>query len=263
MDDEAIYRLENGAFVPSGHARGPWDPEAQHGGGPAALLARAVEHLEAPGPMLLARITIEFLAAVPLAPVEVGAAIVRPGKRLQFAEATLSAGGRDILRARAVRVRREPVNVPPEALRGPRLTSPDGLETIPVPFAPHGEQEGFGPTAMELRFTDGVFGEPGPATAWFRLGRPLVEGEEPSPAQRTMAAADFGNGIASELRFETHLFVNTDLSVACAREPVGEWIGVEAVTDHGPEGTALASSVLHDVDGPFGRATQSLYVAPR
>ena len=263
MADEAIYRLEDGVFVPSAHARGPWDPEAQHGGGPAALLARAVERLEAPGPMLLARMTIEFLGAVPLAPIEVSAEIVRPGKRLQLAEATLRAGGRDILKARAVRLRREAVDVPAEAIRGPRLTSPDQLETVPVPFAPHGAAEGFGPTAMELRFVSGVFNEPGPATAWFRMRRPLVEGEEPSAAQRTMAAADFGNGIASELRFETHLFVNTDLSVACAREPVGEWIGVEAVTDHGPEGTALASSVLHDVEGPFGRATQSLYVAPR
>lgn len=263
MTDEPIYRLEGDQLVPTGHARGPWDPQAQHGGGPAALVARAVERLEAPGPMLLARLTIEFLGAVPLAPLDVRAEIVRPGKRLQLAEATLSCDGNDILKARAVRLRREPVAVPEGAIRGPRLTPPEDLPEIPVPFAPHGEPEGFGPTSMELRFADGVFGEPGPATAWFRLRRPLVEGEDPSPEQRAVAAADFGNGIASELRFETHLFVNTDLSVAFAREPVGEWIAVEAVTDHGPDGTALASSVLHDTDGPFGRATQSLYVAPR
>ena len=53
----------------------PWDPEAMHGGAPAALLARAVERLEAPAAMLLARITIEFLGPVPLAPVEVTAEV--------------------------------------------------------------------------------------------------------------------------------------------------------------------------------------------
>lgn len=263
MPDEPIYRLEEDRLVPTGHARGPWDPQAQHGGGPAALLARAIERLEAPGPMLLARLTIEFLGAVPMQPLTVAAEVVRPGKRLQLAEATLSCDGTDILRARAVRLRREPVAVPGSAIPGPRLPAPDELPSIPVPFAPHGEPDGFGQTSMELRFSEGVFGEPGPATAWFRLRRPLVEGEEPSPAQRAVAAADFGNGIASELRFETHLFVNTDLSVAFAREPAGEWIAVEAVTEHGPDGTALASSVLHDAAGPFGRATQSLYVAPR
>jgi hypothetical protein len=92
---------------------------------------------------------------------------------------------------------------------------------------------------------------------------PLVEGEEPSATQRAVAAADFGNGVAAELAFEEHLFVNTDLSVHLSREPAGEWIAVEAVTEHGPEGTALASSTLHDLDGPVGRGAQTLFVAPR
>src|SRR5207302_853838 len=117
----AIFtELERGVLEPSGHARGPWDPNAMHGGGPAALLARAIERLEAPGPMLLSRITIEFLAPVPLAPVEVSAEVVRPGRRLQLAEATLSSGGIDVLRARAVRIRREPVDVPATAIPGSR-----------------------------------------------------------------------------------------------------------------------------------------------
>jgi hypothetical protein len=128
---------------------------------------------------------------------------------------------------------------------------------------PHGADEGFGQTAMELRIAKGHFDEPGPATAWFRLTMPLVAGEEPSPAQRAVAAADFGNGISSELRFEEHLFVNTDLTVHFSREPVGEWIAVEAVTDHGPDGTAMAASALHDVEGPVGRAAQSLFVDTR
>ena len=259
----AVYHVENGRFVPSGHARSPWDPASQHGGGPAALIARALERCQAPGPMLLARLTIDFMGAVPLKPLEVDARIVRRGRRLQIAEAVLSSDGTTICRARGVLLRREAVAVPDAARRPARITPPHELETAPVPVPPHGEMEGFGPSAMELRFATNTFDNPGPATAWFRLRRPLVEGEEPSGVQRAVAAADFGNGISSELSFATHLFINTDLSVHLAREPVGEWIAVEAVTDHGPEGTALASSVLHDVQGPLGRAAQSLYVAER
>jgi hypothetical protein len=258
----ALFTEQDGLFVPSGHARGPWDINSLHGGAPAALLARAVERLEAPGPMLLSRITMEFVGAVPLAPLEVRAEVVRPGKRLQLVEATISADGREVCRARAVRLRLAPVAVPHRAMPAPRLEPPSG-EAWQMGVPAHGATEGFGQTGMELRFVHGHFEVRGPTTAWFRLTMPLVAGEEPSPTQRAVAAADFGNGISAELGFEGHLFVNTDLSVHLSREPVGEWIAVEAVTEHGPQGTALAASVLHDADGPVGRAAQSLFVAAR
>ncbi|MFL5845224.1 MAG: thioesterase family protein [Solirubrobacteraceae bacterium] len=259
----AIFTRDGDAFVPSGHARGPWDGDSLHGGAPAALIARAVERLESPGPMLLARLTIEFLGAVPLAPLEVRAETVRPGRRLQLAEASVLAGGKEVCRARAVRLRREAVEVPAHTIPGPRLTPPDDLESWQMWTPAHGHDEGFAQTAMELRFASGHFDVRGPTTAWFRLTMPLVEGEEPTPVQRAAAAADFGNGVAAELTFEQHLFVNTDLTMHLSREPAGEWIAVEAVTEHGPEGTALASSTLHDERGPIGRAAQSLFVAAR
>lgn len=260
---QAIFAERDGLLVPSGHARGPWDPGAQHGGPPAALIVRAVEALDAPGPMLLARVTIEFLSAVPLAPLEVSAEIVRPGRRLQIAEATIRAGETEVCRARAVRLRRETVEVPANAVPGPIVADVEPLAAYTMPSPLHHEVEGFGPTGMELRFTDGAFMQPGPATAWFRMRMPLVQGEEPSGAQRAIVAADFGNGIGSELEFATHVFVNTDLTMHLFREPEGEWIAVQARTEHGPDGTATAWSRLHDARGPIGIAAQSLYVSAR
>ena len=260
---QAIFAADQDAYVPSEHARSPWDENALHGGAPAALMAREVERLEAPGPMLLARFAMEFSGSVPMVPLHVAAEIVRPGKRLQIAEVTLSAEGTVVCRARATRIRREDVEVPPRTIPVRRLPPPESAEPSEIPVSIYGHEIGFGRTGVELRFTDGAFVEQGPATAWFRLKRPLVEGEEPTPTQRAVAAADFGNGMAAELRFDTHLFVNTDLTVSLSREPVGEWIALEGVTEHGPEGTALAASTLHDADGPVGRAVQSLYVTAR
>lgn len=267
MSAEAVFvERADGALVPTGHARGPWDPEQCHGGGPAALIARAVERLPAPEPMLLARLTVEFLRPVPLAPLTVTAEVLRPGRRLQVAEAVLRAGGEDVLRARAVCLRRAPVAVPrralpaPEGRPGPEAGRPldlGGLRGVPV------EGAAFAYSAMEIRFLEGRFAAPGPATAWFRLRLALVEGERPTPAQRAAAAADFGNGIGRELDFATHLFVNTDLTLHLSREPVGEWIGLCSRTEHGPEGTATARSDLFDADGALGLAAQSLYVAER
>ena len=85
----------------------------------------------------------------------------------------------------------------------------------------------------------------------------------PRPLQRTVAAADFGNGISSAHPFEEYLFVNCDLSVHLHREAEGEWIGLDARTVVGPQGIAQAVSVLHDERGPIGHAAQTLFVERR
>lgn len=267
MSAEAVFvERADGTLDPTGHARGPWDPDQCHGGGPAALIARAVERLPAPEPMLLARLTLDFLRPVPLAPLTVAAEVVRPGRRLQLAEVVLRAGGEDVLRARALRLRRAAVAVPGRALPapggrpGPQAGRPldvGGSRGVPA------EGAAFAYSAMEIRFLEGRFAEPGPATAWFRLRLPLVAGEQPTPVQSAAAAADFGNGIGRELDFATHLFVNTDLTLHMSREPVGGWIGLSSRTEHGPEGTATARSDLFDEAGALGLAAQSLYVAER
>jgi hypothetical protein len=115
---------------------------------------------------------------------------------------------------------------------------------------------------MELRFARGDW-DRGAALGWFRLAMALVEGEDPSPAQRAVAAADFGNGLSRTLDFQTHLFVNTDLTVHLHREPVGEWVALDARTDLDPAGLGQATSVLSDERGRVGVAAQSLFVDER
>src|SRR3954464_10854055 len=92
MEPEPIFRAaEAGVYVPTGHARGPWDRDALHGGAPAALLMRAVGALGTG--LSVGRLTIDFLGPVPLAPLSVAATVVRRGRRFAVAEATISAGG--------------------------------------------------------------------------------------------------------------------------------------------------------------------------
>jgi hypothetical protein len=44
---------------------------------------------------------------------------------------------------------------------------------------------------------------------------------------------------------------------------VGEWVLLEAATAVGADGTGLATTRLSDQHGSFGRAWQTLLVAPR
>ncbi|HWH28519.1 MAG TPA: thioesterase family protein, partial [Mycobacteriales bacterium] len=91
---------------------------------------------------------------------------------------------------------------------------------------------------------------------------PLVPGEEPSPLQRVLAVADSGNGLSSELDLSWY-FINPELTVHLHREPVGEWLCVDAVTTVSSGGAGLATTALSDLDGPVGVGAQSLLVAPR
>jgi hypothetical protein len=258
MSTEPVFEPRDGRFVASQLARGPWDPSAQHGGAPAALLVRAFERLPAPEGLSLARVTYEFLRPAPIGPVEVRAEIARPGRRVQLLEGSMLADGVEVVRARALRVRRAdatPASVDGEAPPpGPAHGRPTELR------APHRPM--FALDAVEIRFVSGEWGS-GPCTAWFRLRRPLVGDEEPSALQHLAAAGDFGNGISATLSWDEYLYINPDLTLYIEREPIGEWICLDAQTRISTDGIGIAESVLYDERGRVGRATQALLVAPR
>ncbi len=254
---DAVYLEDGGAFAPTGHARGPWDPGQQHGGAPSALVARAIEAL-APE-MALTRLTLDFQGVVPVAPLTVGAELVRKGRRLQQAEATVTAGGRDVVRARASLYRRTELDgLPPSGLT-PLAGPPDAGEPLRYD---DGGGDAFGLTAMDIRFVQGSWRE-GPSQTWFHLRIPLVAGEEPTGVQRAAAAADFPNGVSAILDWAEWLFINTDLTVTLFRPPRGVWIGLDAQTVLDASGAGMATAVLHDLDGPIGRSQQTLLVERR
>jgi acyl-Coa thioesterase superfamily protein/acyl-CoA thioesterase superfamily protein len=250
----AFYTREGELLTPTELTRGPWDPDAQHAGPPAALLARALERCEPRPEMQIGRVTVEILGPVPLAPLGVSASVVRPGRSVELLEASLSGPEGELMRARAWRLSTGELTT---AGSSPSSGPGEGEERD---FFPTGQAVGYH-TAMEYRFVRGGFLEPGPATVWMRMRVQLVEGEEPTPLQRVMTAADSGNGVSAALDWRRHLFINTDLSVHLLRPLEGDWVCLEAETLIGPLG--LADTALWDERGRIGRAAQTLLVRPR
>jgi hypothetical protein len=259
--DEAFYERVGDGFVATELTRGPWDPGAQHAGPPSALLGREIEGLEDAESFHVGRVTFEILKSVPIGPVRVEAAVVRPGRKVQMVEATLSGEDGELMRARAWRLRKSAIEIPDEVVSTP--PAPPGPDEGSRPeFFETGQSVGYH-TAMEWRSVGGGFLEPGPATVWMRMRCPLVDGEEPTPLQRTLVAADVGNGISAVLDWRRYLFINVDLSVHLERMPEGEWVCVDAVTLPQPDGVGTAESVLSDERGRIGRAAQTLLIAKR
>ncbi|HUO72533.1 MAG TPA: thioesterase family protein [Solirubrobacteraceae bacterium] len=260
MSETGIFVAANGSISATELARGPWDPNAQHGGAPAALMMRAFERLPAAEGLVLARITYEFLRPAPLGQLDVEAVVARPGRRVQLLEGSISANGTEVVRARALQVRSVDIGSASALGAGPEPPPPGPREGRPNEFVPTFRPM-FAPDAIEIRFVAGTFGG-GPSTAWFRLRAPVVAGEEPTPLQRLAAAGDFGNGISSVLPWGEYLFINPDLTLYIERPPVGEWICLNAQTSIALDGIGTAEAVLYDTRGRVGRATQALLIAP-
>jgi hypothetical protein len=285
---DTIFLNDGRSFMPTEHARGPWDPQALHGGAPAALIADAFERVEPGSGLRIARLGFELLRPIPFAPLTLSTRIARPGRRVQELAAELSDGERVVCRASALRVQEVSAEVAAAAIvqeaatdlaaatggdaeapevdahaRSDALAPPD--QARPVRFAldeENIERASFAASAMEMRWLSDPRAS-GPGRVWMRLRHPLLDGREPTALARLVATADFGNGVSAELPFERFLFINADLTIHLQRLPLGEWIGLDARTLLHGGGTGLAESVLHDVHGPVGRAFQTLVVQPR
>ncbi len=258
----AFYVPDGNRYLATELTRGPWDPGAQHAGPPAALLGREIEGLPDAEEFQVGRVTCEILRSVPIAPVAVSARVLRPGRRVQLVEAELrDEAGEPLMRAGAWRIRTGAVEIPPEAMAAEE-PPPGPAEGAEVEFFQTGETVGYH-SAMEIRFVRGGFVEPGPALVWLRMRQPLVAGEEPTPLQRVLVAADVGNGVSASLDYRRYLFINVDLTVHLERMPVGEWVCVDAQTLPQGNGVGTAESVLSDERGRIGRALQTLLIAER
>jgi hypothetical protein len=263
MPSGAYAALDADSFRPSSLTRGPWHPDHQHAGPPIALMCRAIEKSALNlGLRHLSRLTANLLRPVPIRDLTIEVITNYVGRNAGHFFARLKADDKEVAHVMAL------------AQRENHLKLPDCLPGHPLPRAPQGPEDSaaaifpFDRTQlgyadlMETRVARGVFFK-GPCATWFRLRHPLLENEEPSVYQRVAVAADSGNGISAILDFSRYSFVNLDLTINLLRKPIGEWICLDARSALGPNGCGLAESMLYDVDGLIGRATQTLAIRVR
>jgi hypothetical protein len=247
-------------FFPTDLARGPWDPDACHGGPPTGLLVRALER--AVPAMRLARISVDLGRTVPMAGFTIVSEVTRTGRTTANSTAAiLDADGK--VRTTATGVHLAVTDVPlfegPFDNHGtvtPRLADSTPGE-FPLRRATH-DWRGFR-DAAEVRYPRGEDNRPGLTTVWMRTV-PLLPDEEMSPFQRISPLADSSNAFGRNTEPERFQFINTDLVIALHRDPIGEWLGSRSGSTWQPTGSGLADALLFDDQGPVGWALQMLLV---
>jgi hypothetical protein len=217
-----------------------------------------MERYESDDNMRLARVCVDILRPVPVGPLTARTQVLRAGKRVALLQTVLESGGQEVLIARGWRIARS-ASMPVIARDG---NAPPIPRAAKAPRFPGGNVDGY-LAQIEWRFETGNFDEPGPCKAWGRPRIPLLPGEELSPMSRTLLLADSGSGVSMALDPRAYIFINVDLTVILQRDPVGEWLLLDALTTMGGTGTGLAQTELSDTGGVVGTCIQTLLVSPR
>jgi hypothetical protein len=263
MGGQAFYtQTGTEAFDSSASTAGPWSSLTQHAGPPSALLARQIEGYQPRPGHRLARVSVDILAPVPVAPLQITVEPIRTGKRVELLQATAQAEGRTVLIARAWRLVAASSDFPPCPAPGSPGDMPETggeLSAEDTAFPDSWHQDGY-LSAIDWCLEHGSFATSGPAKAWARPNVALVDGEAMTPWQRVLTVADSGSGISVCAPPAEHPAINCDISVVLHRDPAGDWIGLDSRTTAVPGEGAMTQTTVFDPTGVTGSATQTLVV---
>jgi hypothetical protein len=242
--------------------RSTWSATIQHGAPVSALLVRALERCEARDDARLSRVLVDLLGGVPAdGDLWVRSRIERPGRQIELVTAEMLAPGPD----------GEPR--PVAKASGWRLKIIDTTEVLHAPAAPlrplaearsrdlKKDWDRNYVHSVDWRWLTTPMNE-GPGESWLRPEVDLVKGEVMTPLERLFSVADDANGIGTKLDIRKWTFMNTDLAVHVHRIPDGEWIGIRAETNYGPDGIGTTLGTLFDESGAVGAIAQSVLVRP-
>ena len=170
----------------------------QHGSAPASLVVWAAEAIPTPVPMQVARVTIDLMRPVPVAPLTIETEVCARAARSSSARSGCSPTASSWSAPPCSRSRRRPWRCRPmsricrSSFPGPISRASSRRISPSSPFV----------SGMSMRAARGRFGVPGPGAIWYRADRPLVEGSPVSQAMRAVVAADFCNGTSAALDFQ-------------------------------------------------------------
>jgi hypothetical protein len=241
---EPSFTRRGALLVPSPVARSPWSDDTVNGHHIAGLCAWGVERDHHDDELQLARLTIDMFRPVPMKPLAIATKVVRAGRRLRVVDVSILDGDLEVTRGSVLQLRRGPQ--PTNAGWAPEAWDMPDPETFPSQPSDR--------ISWEIRL-DRPYGN-GRGRVWLREQVPFVAGEELQPTVRAALCADFANPLANSGPSGLDN-INADLSFNLVRDPVGEWIGMEAVGHLGVDGVSSGSAWMYDREGRIGIATVS------
>jgi len=239
-------------YLPTRYAQSHWGPDHLNGPALVGLAARALETEFGSPEFMPTRLTVDLFKAARGVPTTTTSTLVRDGRRVRTSECEITQDGVTVVRATMVAYRRS------EAPRGEEWASADDFSWPPE----------LGGVGMSFMGSDGVGWTKGIAehqhTACKRFVNRMVdvvEGHDNTPFVRGAMVAE-GASLVTNLGSAGVGYINGDLTVALARLPVDEWMGVQADSHWAADGISVGSATMFDRIGAFGSALVTAVANP-
>lgn len=231
-------------FEPTSSATGYWGEGLLSGPAVAGLAACALEDGHGDPDFQPARFTIDLFKPARQLPLRTQTRVIRDGRRARYIECDVLQGDWIVARATMVAYRRS------EAPQGSEWTPQAGF-TPPAEAAGDvlfvgSDQAGWSPMGEQHQNASRK-------RAYYR-GPEVVDGREASPFVRSVIVAEAATNMVTHLGTAGIGYINGDLTVAISRQPISEFIGVQADSHWAADGISVGSATLFDDAGPFGTA---------
>lgn len=255
MPAPAFFRVQQDGdteiLLPEPLSGSGWGKGSMRGMPIGGALARATEHAATElgiGHLVPARFTLDLFKPALQVPTITTARLVRRGRRLCLIDAVFVQNGQAVARSSTLFLASD------QSPSGAVWTA--GRTPVPPP-------RDLLPDSSELRlyFEDGVgWGQASSAEpsaerrqSW-HFAMPMVEGEPLTSFQMAASIADVAN-VVSNWGSEGLQFINADVTLALARQPIEMEFGLSAIDRVEADGISVGTAVMFDRAGVFGTTT--------
>jgi acyl-coenzyme A thioesterase PaaI-like protein len=249
--DLSFFRADGALLVPTEMARSRWSDNQMHGVAISGALARCAEQaVLAAGraDLVGARSTVDLFRAATMDPCELTAEVVREGPRLCLVDVSLSQGDRPVARSSALFLK--PTESAPGEIWSPsERPTPPPEEVAPPSDEPH-VPFFFSSAGWSQDFSGHQNGSR--KKSW-NSAIPVLPGESLTGYVAAAAVAD-GASLVTNWGSGGVEYINTDVTLTLAREPVGVEIGLAATDRVERDGIAVGTAAVFDRTGPIGTA---------
>lgn len=247
MDVSFFTPGPDGSLLPTDVARSAWGPDHVHGVAVAGALAREAERcVTERADLRPARLTVDLFRPARMQPFTVEVEVVRESRRLCLVDLRLVQDAGPVARA-SVLFLQAGQSALGEVWSPERTWEPPSSDVAPptdearVPFVRSSQDwsQNFGEHQNGAR-----------KTTW-SSAVPIVAGERMSPFQAAASIAD-GASLVTNWGGNGVEHINTDITLALARRPVGTEIGLGALDRVESDGIAVGTVAVFDRAGPLG-----------
>lgn len=239
--DAHFTQTDDHCFMPTRFAQSHWGEDHLNGPSVVGLAARSLEVKFGLPEFLPARLTVDLFKAARGVPTITKVALVRDGRRVRNSECEILQNGVTVARAILTQYRRDAAPRGEEWVRTASFAFPGNI----VDSWMHMESEGAG--------WSHVMADHQNTTRKRVVNRAIdvVDGTENTPFVRAVMVGE-ATSLVTNLGTGGIGYINGDLTVAFARLPDDEWIGVQADSHWVSDGVAVGAATLFDHAGPFG-----------